>query len=103
MTGLIQDSADIIDGEVLFAEDNHLFSHRVCFRRGLGTFLRREEEFSFGILAELVTEDPETAGGITKAAGSLGGGEAFDKVGPEGFILTVGGIGGFEKEAGHVC
>jgi hypothetical protein len=46
-----------------------------------------------------VDEDAKAAGGIAEACGGLGGGEALDEVGAEGFVLAMGGGGGLEEVA----
>ena len=55
------------------------------------------------MLAELVGEDTEASGRVVEAVGDFGRRELFDEVGPEGFVLPMGGIGGFQKDAGHRC
>ena len=47
-------------------------------------------------------EDAEAPWGVTEATSGLGAGETVDEEGPEGFVLTVGGVGGLEEEAGEV-
>ena len=46
-----------------------------------GAFLR--------VVAELITQDAEGAGGISEAAGDVGGGLVVDEVSTEGFILAL--------------
>src|SRR6266478_727449 len=53
-----------------------------------------------GFMAELMTEDAESAWGIIKAAGDLGGRQLFHKIGTEGFVLAVKRGFGSEKELG---
>ena len=100
---LFQDAADIIDGEILLSQSDDLVPDTIGFGRSLGSLLRGKEEGALWMLAELMGEDAEASRGIPEAAGNFGGGELIDEVGPEGFVLAVGGILGFEKEAGHRC
>ncbi len=103
MTSRFQCPLDIIDGKILFAEGHHPIPHPVCFGGGLRAFLRWEEKFPFGILTELMAQDVETTRSIPEAVGHFGRREFFNEVGPEGLILSMGRVGGFEKDAGHVC
>jgi len=60
-----------------------------------------EEAGAFGgIVAELVAEDAEGAGGVGEATGDLGAGELIDEVSAEGFVLAVEGDFGGKKELG---
>jgi hypothetical protein len=54
---------------------------------------RREEEFAAGLLAELMDENAKAAWSVAEAPGGFGGGETVDEEGPEGFVLSVGGVG----------
>jgi hypothetical protein len=48
-----------------------------------GAFLR--------VVAELMAQDAEGAGGITEAAGDVGGGFVLEEVSTEGFVLALHG------------
>ena len=54
------------------------------------------------VLAELMDQDAEAPRGITEAAGGLITGQPLDEVGAEGFVLTMGGVGRLEEDAGEV-
>ena len=54
-------------------------------------------------VAELGAEDAEAARRIAEAGGGLGGGQAVDEVGSEGFVLALGGVSGFEEESSVGC
>jgi len=56
-----------------------------------------EEEITFGLGAELMDEDPKATRRVPKPAGRLCGGKPVDEEGPEGFILPVGGLRGFQE------
>jgi hypothetical protein len=103
LPALFQDPADIIDGEILFSQRDNLFPETVGFRRGLRPLLRGKEEGAIWILAELVGQDAEASWGIPEAASDFDRREIIDEVSPEGFVLTMSGIRGFEKKAGHIC
>ena len=55
-----------------------------------------------GFWRNLVDEDSEAPWGVTEAMRGLGAGEAIDDEGAEGFVLTVGSVGGLEKEGGKI-
>jgi hypothetical protein len=103
LPALFQDPADIIDGEILLSQRDNLVPETVGFRRGLRSLLRGKKEGAIWILAELVGQDAEASRGIPEAASDFDRREIIDEVSPEGFVLTMSGIGGFEKEAGHRC
>jgi len=103
LPALFQDPADIIDGEILLSQCDDLVPETVRFRRSLGSLLGGKEEGAIGILAEFMGEDPEAPRRISEAVGDFSRREILDEVGPEGFVLAVSGILGFEKETGHGC
>ena len=50
------------------------------------------------VVAELITQDAEGAGGIAEAAGDVAGGLLIDEIGAEGFVLALQGeLGGKEE------
>jgi hypothetical protein len=103
LPALFQDPADIIDGEILLSQRDDLLSDTARFRRSLRSLLRGKKEGASWMLAELMGKDTEAPRGIPEAVGDLSRREILDEVGPEGFILAVSGIRGFEKEASHGC
>jgi hypothetical protein len=103
LSTLFQDAADIIDGTILLAQSNDLVPDGIGFGRSLGPLLRGEEEGALWVLAKLVGKNTEASRGIPEAASDFGGRELIDEIGPQGFVLTMRGIDGFEKEAGHGC
>jgi hypothetical protein len=100
---LFQDPADIIDGQILLSQCDDLVPNTVGFRRSLRPLLRGEEEGTIGMLTELMGQDTKASRGIPEALGDFGRRKILDEVGPEGFILAVSRIPGFEKEVGHIC
>ena len=93
-----QVAADVVDGEVLFAQGDDTVAEGIGFGCGMGSLGRCEEEVASRVLAELVDEDSEAPRGVTKAASDLGTGDSLDEKGAEGLVLAVGGVGGFEED-----
>jgi hypothetical protein len=54
------------------------------------------------VLAELMAEDAEAAGGVPEASGGLSGGEVIDEESAKRFVLAVGGVLGLEENAREV-
>ena len=98
---LLQGSADVVDGEVLFAQGDDLLAHAILGGMGAGCAARGEEEFQLRVLPQLVAEEAETAGGVAEALGGLGGGEAFDEKRPERLVLAVEGVLGHQEDLGE--
>jgi hypothetical protein len=101
VSALFQDPADIIDGQILLAQGDDRVPDTIGFRRSLGPLLRGKEEGALWIPAELMGENAEASRGIPEATGDLGRRELIDEVGPEGFVLTMRSVDGFEKVACH--
>jgi len=93
----LKSTADVIDGEVLLAEGDDAVAEGQFLGGGVRPLGGREEEGTLGVFAEVVRQDAKTGGGVAEAFGDLGGGEALDKEGAQGFILAVGGGGGLEE------
>ncbi len=74
---------DIVDGEVLLAHRHHQFPDWVARGCGLGPGADLAEEVFLELWggAELVTQDPESTGGIAETARCFGRGQAFDEIG----------------------
>ena len=92
---------DIVDREIPLAQGHDQLARRVASLRGLRAVAHvAEEAFLQGLLTpELVAQDPKGPGGITKTAGDLCRGEAFDEIGAQGLVLTMEGVDGLEEEA----
>jgi hypothetical protein len=54
-------------------------------------------------MTELMAQDAERARGVAKAGGNLVGGELFDEIGAERFVLAVEGVLGREEKGGWAC
>ena len=93
MTLLLQEPADVVNGEVLLAGLDNLEAPGVGFGGAVGSFGRRQKERAVRILAELAGQDAETAGRIAEAAGGFLGRETLDVEGAQGLVLAVGGVG----------
>jgi hypothetical protein len=100
---LFQDPADIIDGQILLSQCDDLVPDTVGFRRSLRPLLWGKKEGAIWMLAELMGKDTKASRRIPEATGDFARREILDEVGPEGFVLAMIGIRGFEKEASHVC
>jgi hypothetical protein len=100
---LFQNPADIIDGQILLSQCDDLVPDTIGFRRSLGPLLREKEKGAIWMLTELMGEDTKASRRIPEAAGDFDRREILDEVGPEGFVLAVSRIPGFEEEAGHIC
>ena len=85
----LESFADIVDREVLFTHGNALVSDGVAFGGPVWPLARLNEEGALGILAELVAEHAETAGGIAKALGDLMGGKSLGKISPQCLVLPM--------------
>jgi len=99
---LLEQSADVINGEVLFASLDDFLAPGIGLGVTLGAFGRREEERTERVLAEVINQDAETPGRIAESPGSLLGGQFVDEESAEGFVLAMSSIGWSEKDFGWV-
>ena len=90
-----------MDGEVLFPEGDDLFPQSLLLARRSALACGRDEEVAFGLIAELMDEDPEAPGCVAEPSGGLGRGETVDEEGPQGFVLPMSGVGGLQEAAGQ--
>ena len=97
-----QGLADVVDGKVLFSQDDDLLADRIGLGRRLRPFGRGQEELPDRAVAEPVDQDAEAAWGVSELFGGLGTGESLDEEGSEGLVLPVGGVGRFQEEAGFL-
>jgi hypothetical protein len=61
-----------------------------------------EEGAFVGAVTELMAQDAERTWRIAETGGDLVGGELFDEIGAEGFVLAVQGVLGSEEEVGGI-
>lgn len=50
----------------------------------------------------MMDQDAKAAGSVTEATCGVGAGETVDEESAEGFVLALGGVGGFEEDPGEV-
>jgi hypothetical protein len=102
MAGLDQLALNIIDRQVLLSQSDGVLADAITSRGVLGTMLGSLEESGAlgGLMAELVTEDAESAWGVIEAAGDLGRRQLVQEVGAEGFVLALEWRFGRQKEFG---
>ena len=98
-----QVAADVVNGEVLFAQVNDTLPEGIGLGCGLGSFGRGEKEVPLMVLAELVDQDSEASRGVTKAPSNFGAGGSINKKGAEGLVLAVGGVSWFKEDLRQVC
>jgi hypothetical protein len=55
-----------------------------------------------GIAAKLMCQLVQAADRVTEACGDLRGRQLLDEIGPQGFILPMGGIRGGEKDLSQI-
>ena len=74
MAGGSEFALHVIDGEIAFAHGHGQITNAVAGGRGLRSALRLAEEGSafLRVVAELMAEDAEGAGGVAEAAGDFG-------------------------------
>jgi hypothetical protein len=53
-------------------------------------------------MAEAMDQDAEAPRRVAEAFSGLGTGESFDEERSQGLVLPVGGVGGFQEEAGFL-
>jgi len=92
---------NVVDREVPLAQGDRQFADRIAGGRGVrageGT---KEGSAFFGVVAELVAEDAETAGRVTEAPRRFVGRESLDELGAQGFVLALEGLFGGAEESG---
>jgi hypothetical protein len=62
-----------------------------------------DEELRLGVVAEVVTQNLERAGGVAKGASDLGGRDVFDEVSAQGLVLALLGRRRLEEEARRIA
>ena len=103
--GAGQLGGDVEHGELLLAqvEDAPVaLAGGGCGIGGLGSGGREREEGVVGVLAEVGEEVADGAGRVGEPVGGLGGSEAVDADGAQGFVTALLGQAGAEEEVGEV-
>ena len=103
MSFALKDSAYIINGQIFFAQRNHLFTHCIFLGSLMRAFCRWEKEVSIWILSELMDQHPKAPLGVSEPFGCLLTAKAFDEVGPQGLVLSMSRIRGLEESLGQFC
>ena len=57
------------------------------------------EEVALELIAEFMDEDTKAARCVAESPGGFGRWEPVDEEGPEGFVLSMVGVGGLQEEA----
>jgi len=102
MSLVAQVTADVVDGEVLLSHSDDVITEGIGFGCGLGPLGWCAEVVATGIQAELVDKDATAARSVTEAASDFGAREPLDDESPKGLVLAMGGVGGFEEDAGEI-
>jgi hypothetical protein len=92
-----EESADIVNGEVLFAQGDHLLTMRVLLGSLLGSFLWGKKERAVEVLAKFGAEDAKAPWSVAEAFGRFLGRDSLNEVGSEGLVLAVSGVFGEEE------
>jgi hypothetical protein len=102
MAGLDQLALNIVDRQVLLSQSDGVLANAITSGGVLGTMLGSLEESGAlgGLMAELMTEDAESAWGVIEAASDLGRRQLVQEVGAEGFVLALEWRFGRQKEFG---
>ena len=98
-----QGSTDVVDGEVLFAQLEHLLAKRVGLGSGPAPLSGAYEELPVGVAAKSMDQKPEAALGVSEALGGFLSGTPLHDKGSQGLALAVGGGFGLEKKALESC
>ena len=69
---------------------------------GLGPLGGPQEEISAGILPELMTQHPEASRGTAQPSGGLRRGYTLHEIGPQGLVLSMGGVAGLQEDSGQI-
>ena len=96
-----QFALDIIDREVLLAQDHGQVPHTIAHGGALRSVfdMLKERVPFFGIMPKLVAKDAKGTRRIAETTGDLMGGLAIDEKGTQGFVLSVEGLFGDQEEA----
>ena len=97
---LFQGFANVVHGQVLLAQPDNLFPHRLV---GLDPGpCGIDKERTFWLAAKLVDELLKTTRGISEASGDFGAGELIDEIGPQGLVLAVRRVLRSEKNLSQI-
>jgi hypothetical protein len=88
-----------VDGKVLLPERDDLFPQSFLLAGWSALPRGRDEEVASGLVAELMDEDPKTPRCIPEPSGRFGRWNTVDEEGPQGLVLSVGGVGWLQEPA----
>jgi len=94
-------TADVVDGEVLFAQFDDPFAESFGLRTAR-LLPRLDKELSVRVAAEVAAEHAEAPRAVPEALRSFDGGELVDEVGAKRFVLALSGVCRFQEDAGGV-
>jgi len=94
--------ADLVNRVIVLAQRHHPVAQRVALGLAGRPALRLTEEGTIGVVAELMAQHAEAAGGVAEAAGNLGGRQSLDEVGAQRLVLTMGRACGLEEGASEI-
>ena len=100
--GIFERMLDVIKGKILLAHGEHELTDGALFGLGAWTGLEIAEEIRLET-AEVVAKDTKGTGSVAETLSDIVGGGTVDKAGTKGFVLSLGGGSGFEKELGVSC
>jgi hypothetical protein len=103
MALLLQQTADVVDREVLFAGFNDLVTPGIGLGGTAWAFGRGQKERAEGVLSELMDQHAEAALGVAEAASGFLRRDGFDEEGPESFVLAMSRVGRLEEDLAGVC
>ena len=91
--------ADVVDGEIAFAKLHDLRARGVFVGLGLWAVGDIAEEVAVHVVAEAPAKDAEGACLVAEASGRLGGGDPFEEIGAQRFVLALVWVAGLMEEA----
>jgi hypothetical protein len=98
---MVQGSANVVDGEVLLAQDDDALAQFVALLLVFDRLRSWGKEIALGILTELMDEPAKAAGGIAEPLGRFLRGKALDEVSAESLVLALAGVFGLEEVRGE--
>src|SRR5262249_41291097 len=101
VAGLGQLALDVIDGQVAFAHGEDQVADRILRGRGGGLLARggKEGGAPVCVVAKLMAQDTEGAGGVAEAFGDLRRGKVIHEACAERLVLVLHGRCGSDEEA----
>ena len=100
MSSRLQGPTDIVDGQVLFSQSDDFLPDGIV---GLdaGPWII-DKELSLRVIPKLMGQLVKAARCVAESLGDFGGGQSLDEIGPQGFVLPMGGVLRREKDLGQI-